>query len=129
MWMSARRPASPAAPLARAPSPYRASLYRDWVETPAAAMERVGEAGFSLAEASELLAWGEAQRPWGLSLRLRRDLRGAARLAEIVGPDGCAPLALLYRSVDGTLRVDDFAGEVRVCAAVAAALEIVLECV
>lgn len=123
MWMSlaslAPRPALPAP---------GGSLYRAWAEAPAAAMARLDAAAFSLAEAAEMEAWAEAQARWGLSLRLRRDLCGVARLAEVFGPDGCAPLALLYRSADGRLRVDDFAGETRDCGSVAAALDAVLAC-
>jgi hypothetical protein len=123
MWMPFKRPAHHPPQAGR-----EASLFRDWIEDPAAAMARLGPQVFSLAEADALAAWDAGQRAWGLGVRLRRDTRGAARLAEILGPDGCVPLALLYRGADGRLRVDDFAGVVRRCDTLEAALETVLEC-
>jgi hypothetical protein len=82
--------------------------------------------GFTLAEAAALEAWGEAQRPWGLSVRLRRDHTGAAKLAEVLSPDDGAPIAILYRVPTGPLRVDDFAGEVHACASLGEAQDRIL---
>ena len=91
------------------------SLYRDWTATPASVLAELDPPGFTLAEAAMLEAWGEAQRPWGLRVRLRRDHTGAAKLAEVLGLDEGAPMAILYRTPVGRLRVDDFSGEVHTC--------------
>ena len=122
MWMSFGRPA----PRRSAP-PRGPSLYRAWTEAPASVLARLASPGFSLAEAAMMERWAEAQRPWGLSLRLRRDVTGEAKLAEVFGPDGCAPLAIVTHDPLGGLRVDDFAGEVHACASLEEAQGLILE--
>ena len=118
-----------ASPAARPPvQPRTGSLYRNWTEAPARVLEQLQHRAFSLADAAAMEAWAEEQRPWGLSMRLRRDLTGTARLAEIIGPDGCAPLALLYFDDCGRVRVDDYSGEVHACASLEEAHVLVLEC-
>lgn len=124
MWMSFGRAAPRRAPAAREPS-----LYRDWMAAPDRVMASLAASAFSLAEAAEAEAWATRQRDWGLGLRLRRGPDAAARVIEVHGPDGCAPLALLYRGADGGLRVDGWAGEVHGCASLSAALGTVLACV
>jgi hypothetical protein len=122
MWMSfgrpaPRRPAVPSAP----------SLYRAWTTSPASVLARLSLPGFTLAETAAMERWAEGQRPWGLGLRLRRDATGAAKLAEVFGPDGCAPLAIITHDPDGGFRVDDFSGEVHACASLDEAQGLVLE--
>ena len=99
------------------------SLYRDWTEIPGSVLEELDPPGFTLAEADALNAWGKAQHPWGLSVRLRRDHTGAAKLAEVFDLDDGAPMAILYREPAGQLRVDDFSGEVHTCASLTEAQE------
>jgi hypothetical protein len=85
--------------------------------------------GFTLTETAALEAWGEAQRPWGLSVRLRRDYTGAAKLAEVLSPDDGAPMAILYRTPAGRLHVDDFSGEVHTCLSLSDAQDRILRAI
>ena len=107
-------------------SGYPPSLYRDWADIPRSVLEELDPPGFTLAEADALSMWGEAQRPWGLSVRLRRDHTGAAKLAEVIDRDDGAPMAILYREPAGQLRVDDFSGEVHTCSSLSEAQERIL---
>ena len=102
------------------------SLYRDWTTIPGSVLAELDPPGFTLAEASAQDARGEAQRPWGLSVRLRRDDTGVAKLAEVLSLDDSAPIAILYRAPAGPLRVDDFSGEVHSCASLSEAQDRIL---
>jgi hypothetical protein len=104
-------------------------LYHDWTATPGSVLAELDPPGFTLAETAVLEAWGEAQRPWGLRVRLRRDYTGAAKLAEVLNLDDDAPLAILYHAPAGRLRVDDFSGEVHTCRSLNDAQQRILEAI
>ena len=115
--IAARRPASIAQLF---------SLYRDWTEIPCSVLDELDPPGFTLAEVEALNAWGEAQRAWGLSVRLRWDHTGTAKLAEVFDLDVGAPIAILYREPEGRLRVDAFSGDMHTCGSLSEAQQRIL---